>query len=267
MQSYLVAAPESVGVLQGIIHHSKFLESVLPSFIRYDARAHQVSSMLLELTHGRSAGIRRVAPDLVKYHGYDPFIRTVGEHATSCIGTEDAPRNIEEVSNSFAYCHKTLERAIDEAQSSLVTDYTVVPPSPSLATQALSAVLGGLKATWRDPSELSDDAMAKLVRHQSDLRVLQTHADVRAALAYTDKLVSTYGELVKTAKSSGEPSPLIDQKVSEALSQFTVWRGSVLTFLLQEQAQRALDSYSLCVADTMTQLVHDGLPSKDAHVQ
>eukprot|EP00744_Colponema_vietnamica_P017406 GILI01024454.1.p1 GENE.GILI01024454.1~~GILI01024454.1.p1 ORF type:complete len:363 (-),score=25.24 GILI01024454.1:149-1198(-) len=251
MESYLIAAPESIGVLQGIIHHCKFLESVLPSFVRFDARSHQVNSLLLSLAAGRE-GLAKVAPDLLTLHSYDPFVTTLSEHAVSTIGLGECPVTMKEVSDSFAFCHKALESAIDDAQKRLVGERVIVPSSPSLPAQALSAFLSNFRLAHSKEIEEGFD------RKDTDLRVLYTPADVRAALGYTEQLINGSRHSIKNATTN---SPYASPEVIEAVKQFSVWKESALTFMLQQQAQRALDSYVLCIADTLTQQVQEGIPA------
>ncbi|KAG5510977.1 hypothetical protein JKF63_06479 [Porcisia hertigi] len=264
LHAYLAALPEAIGALKGLSNHYRYMSEEMPRFTGFDIACSKVHQLALMLEHGRVVGIERVAETVQNVFAAEPLIQTVCTSITAAPAPLH-PRSIDAASSTFSFCMEELDRAVGAvAMRHAMRPEKPQATMPGIFSDSVRRLVGMFQADTlskgqRQLAERRKDLERVLRRAQ---RQLHTEDDVRAALEYTkelDKLLSSESPektvfLRSPSFSNDEFLVAVrsDAEVKKAIQQLHLWRDSATTFLVHRQAEGALYSYSLLLAETLT---------------
>lgn len=291
LKSYIVALPESLGVLQGVQYHYDYLSKEMPQFLTFDVAAATVHNFGLLLSQAENVGVASVSSTLRHLMGFDDFVDAV---CTNVEGTQhvEVPRNIEEASRTFTFCMEQL----DEARDEVVERYggvSIIKPAFVDEVQERrkgSLLLDGLRMGLRKlrvgtltahQKEVEKRRKAIEALFKNERQHLQTDEDVRAAMDHVATIKhllrsedshataspSSQSHSSRNAIEEGMPPQLVlaiqcDHGVQLALQQAELWRNAAGTLMLQRQAQEALRSYHILLSEALSRVYPQPIASK-----
>lgn len=274
LHAYLKALPEAIGAMKGLANHYRYMTEEMPKFMGFDIACAKVHNLALMLEHGRAVGIERVAPTLQEMFAAEPLVQTVCAGISDASTTAPHPSSVAEASATFSFCMEELDRAVAEvaAKFAAVLEEPAAPTPGPLSDGVRKIVIASkadvLSSGQRQLAERRKDLERMLRRAQ---RQLHTEEDVRAAVDYTKQLdqhlaatasaapkTSILSALTSSSSSARENEFLAavraSASVKSAMELVDLWRDSATTFLVHRQAEDALQSYHLLLAETLTQV-------------
>ncbi|KAL7697591.1 hypothetical protein N2W54_004971 [Lotmaria passim] len=270
LHAYLKALPEAIGAMRGLANHYRYMSDEMPKFMGFDIACSKVHNLALMLEHGRIVGIERVAPTLREMFAAEPLVQSVCEGVDDSSAAVQHPTSIAEASATFAFCMEEVDRAV----AAVAAGYAAALETPPSATPGpLSDGMRKIGETFR--ADVLSSGQRQLAERRKDLekmlrrarRQLYTEEDVRAAVEYTKQLDEHF--------VAGAPKPSIffglssssspgkneflaavrsDTAVKQAIQQVDLWRDAATAFLVNRQAEDALQSYHLLLAETLTKV-------------
>jgi hypothetical protein len=263
--SYLVALPESLGILKGVSNHFRYATEELQRFGAYDITVSKVHNFGLLLSAMECFGVAKSCAALKELFTAEPLIHAV---SSSVVALDDvsevaAPASISEANRTYLFVVESLEKSIEEAGVRHHAEVQSNTPELSVVGQAVSDRLASLKVV-ANPLQLraqknQEDANN---REKRLLRRLLTMEDV--ALAAKDAVVSVNRlshPNLNEPLTSVDRYILADEKVKMCVKQLDLWRAAAERFLIEAQAASALKSYQTLLAHSLAQ-VHD-VPSQN----
>ncbi|KAG5507244.1 hypothetical protein JIQ42_06650 [Leishmania sp. Namibia] len=264
LHAYLSALPEAIGALKGLSNHYRYMSEEMPKFMGFDIACSKMHNLALMLEHGKAVGIERVAATVREMFAAEPLVHTV---CTSIIEAPAPPRpsSIAAASATFTFCMEEVDRAV----GAVAMRYAAALEEPPAATPGILSDsvrklvrmtrVDTLSRGQRQLAERRKDLERMLRRAQ---RQLHTEEDIRAALEYTKELdrhlaavsPSRTGVLLSRSSSRNDFLTAVrsDSEVKKAVQQLDLWRDSATSFLVHRQAEDALRSYYLLLAETLT---------------
>ncbi|KAG5486261.1 hypothetical protein LSCM1_07384 [Leishmania martiniquensis] len=264
LHAYLSALPEAIGALKGLSNHYRHMSEEMPKFMGFDIACSKMHNLALMLEHAKAVGIERVAATVREMFPAEPLVDAV---CTSIIEAPAPPHptSIAAASETFTFCMEELDQAV----GAVAMRYGAALEEPSTATSGILSdsvrkLVGLTRADTltrgqRQLAERRKDLERMLRRAQ---RQLHTEEDIRAALDYTRELnhhlvavaPSRTGVLLPSLSKKNDFLAAVrsDEEVKKAAQQLDLWRDSATTFLVHRQAQDALESYYLLLAETLT---------------
>ncbi|CAJ1005933.1 hypothetical protein Q4I28_001250 [Leishmania naiffi] len=268
LHAYLAALPEAIGALKGLSNHYRYMLEEMPKFAGFDVACSKMHNLALMLEHSRTVGIERVAATVQEMFAAEPLVQAV---CTSIVAAPAPPHpsSIAAASATFTFCMEELDHAV----GTVAMRYAAVlqePPAatPGILSDSIRKIVGMTRADTlsrgqRHLARRQDDLERMLRRAQ---RQLHTEEDIRAALDYTKELddhlaaaTPRRGALFLSSSSRKDDflaAVRSDSEVKKAIQQINLWRDSAVTFLVHRQAEDALQSYYLLLAETLT-AVHE----------
>ncbi|KAK7196613.1 hypothetical protein NESM_000600000 [Novymonas esmeraldas] len=264
LHAYLAALPEAVGALKGLSNHYRYVAEEMPKFLGFDIACSKVHNLGLMLEHGRAVGLERVAATVQEMFAAEPLVQVVCASITSA-PVPPHPRSIADASATFTFCMEELDRAVGGVAARYAAPAVAPPPpTPGLLSDTVRRMIGMTRADTlsggrRRLAERRKDMEEMLRRAQ---RQLHTEEDVRAALDYTVELDGHFaaGAPRRAGLWAAVPSGAedfvaavrADAEVKKAIQQLDLWRDAATTLLVHRQAEAALQSYHLLLAETLT---------------
>lgn len=265
LHAYLAALPEAIGALKGLSNHYRYMTEEMPKFMGFDIACSKMHNLALMLEHGRTVGIERVAATVQEMFAAEPLVQAVCESITTAPASPH-PTSIAAASATFTFCMEELDRAV----GAVAVRYAAALEAPPAVTPGLLSDWVR-KATVITRADMLSGGQRRLAERRKDLermlqraqRQLHTEEDIRAALDYTTELdqhlVAGAPRRLKFLRSASAASPdeflaavRSDSEVKKAVEQLDLWRDSAATFLVHRQAEDALQSYYLLLAETLT---------------
>lgn len=273
LHAYLKALPEAIGAMKGLANHYRYMNEEMPKFMGFDIACSKVHNLALMLEHGRSVGIQHVAPTLREMFAAEPLVQTVCEGVADAASTAPHPTDVAQASATFSFCMEELDRAVAEVAAGYAAALEAPPAAtPGPLSDGVRKIVDASRADvlsrgQRQLAERRKDLEKMLRRAQ---RQLHTEEDVRAAVEYTKQLdehlaagapkkASILAGLVPSSLTSSSQNEFLDAvrsnpSVKDAILQVDLWRDSATTFLVNKQAEDALHSYHLLLAETLTKV-------------
>lgn len=260
LHAYLHALPEALGALKGVTNHYRYMSEEMQKFVGFDIACCKLHNLSLLLQHGRTVGLTRTAGTIQEMFVAEPLVTSVVHSVMQTDGIS-CPTTIAEASATFTFCMEDLEAAIAHV-TKRYADSLVVPAEPSL-----NVVSDGVRELVKKSQlDLLSSGQRELVKKRASLdailvreqRQLHTLEDIRVALSYVEKVRSHFTQAPKRGLFRKEDKFLVavqsDDSVRQSLQQIEIWQNATATFLLQQQAQDALDCYQLLLAETLTKV-------------
>ncbi|KPI84278.1 hypothetical protein ABL78_6669 [Leptomonas seymouri] len=271
LHSYLKALPEAIGAMKGLANHYRYMSEEMPRFMGFDIACLKVHNLALLLEHGRAVGMERVAPTLKEMFAAEPLVQAVCEGINSSSTAVSRPSTIADASATFAFCMEELDRAVANVAAGHAAALEEPPaPTPGPLSDGVRIIVETsqadvLSSGQRQLAERRKELEKMLRRAQ---RQLHTEEDVRAAVEYTKQLdehltagarrTSVFSGLAPFLSSTSHNAFLAavrsDAAVKSAVRQVDLWRDSATDFLVNRQAEDALLSYHLLLAETLTKV-------------
>jgi hypothetical protein len=266
LHAYLKALPEAIGAMKGLANHYRYMSEEMPKFMGFDIACAKVHNLALMLEHGRAVGIERVAPTLKEMFAAEPLVQVVCEGISDSASAAPHPASIAEASATFSFCMEELDRAVAEVMAGYAA---ALETPPALTPGPLSD--GVRKLVDASRADVLTSGQRQLAERRKDLekmlrqarRQLHTEEDVRAAVEYTKEIdqhlaagatkTSSFFQLTSSANQTEFLAAVRSSTaVKSAIRQVDLWRDAATTFLVHRQAEDALRSYQLLLAETLT---------------
>ncbi|CAC9449867.1 conserved hypothetical protein [Leishmania infantum JPCM5] len=264
LHAYLAALPEAIGALKGLSNHYRYMSEEMTKFMGFDIACSKMHNLALMLEHGKAVGIERVAAAVQEMFAAEPLVQTV---CTSILAAPAPPHpsSIAAASATFTFCMEELDRAVGKVAMRYAAALEELPnATPGILSDSVRKLVGMTRADTlskgqRQLAERRRDLERMLRRAQ---RQLHTEEDIRAALDYTRELdqhlqaaAPKRTDLLLSLPSRKDnflAAVRSDSEVKKAIQQINLWRDSATTFLVHRQAEDALQSYYLLLAETLT---------------
>lgn len=261
LHAYLLAMPEALGALKGLTNHYRYMSEEMRKFVGFDIACSKLHNLSLLLQHGRAVGFPRVAETVREMFAAEPLVTAMCDNVAQLDGI-GYPRSVAEASGSFAFCIEELEAAVAAAGQRYADTLAApaVAKTPGAVSDGVREVLrkGQLDRLSAGQRELTQRRAALDRLMAREQRQLQSEEDIRAALEYVAKVAAHFSVAPKKSVFSKEDKFLVavqaDKGVRRAVQQASLWRSSAATFIMQRQAQDALDCYQLLLAETLTKV-------------
>ncbi|KPA74225.1 putative mitochondrial hypothetical protein [Leptomonas pyrrhocoris] len=267
LHAYLKALPEAIGAMKGLANHYRYMSEEMPKFIGFDIACSKVHNLALMLEHGRTVGVERVAPTLREMFAAEPLVQAVCDGICDAASAVPHPSSVAETGATFSFCMEELHHAVAEVTAGYAAALEEPPaPTPGPLSDGVRKVVAAARADvlsngQRQLAERRKDLEKMLRRAQWQLH---TEEDVRAAVEYTrqlDQHLASHSPAtshLSSASPAGKDEILAairsDTAVKNAMRQVDLWRDSATTFLVNHQAEDALQSYHILLAETLTKV-------------
>lgn len=256
--SFLVALPESLGVLKGISNHFRYATEQLQRFSAFDITVSKVHNFSLLLSSVESIGLPKTCAALKELFTAEPLIYAVSSSVVALdrASEVDAPTSIAEANKTYTYVMESLESSIEEATARYhETMLQSQTPELSLVGQTLSNQLQALRTECNPQQVRAQKAAAELEAREKRLtRRLLSISDVAAAAAASTSALQQLRNVEHCAAL--EKYVLSDEKVKMNVKQLDLWRAAAERFVIEAQAASALRSYQTLLSHSLAQ-VHD----------
>ncbi|EPY23016.1 hypothetical protein STCU_07942 [Strigomonas culicis] len=259
LHSYIVALPEAIGALKGLTNHYRYMSEEMRKFVNFDVACSKVHHLALLLDHGGLASLPSVAPTLQRMFRAEPLIDVVCENMKELQDVQ-CPSSVAEASSLFTYCMGELDDAVEKASKAYFQFSENPRHTPSVAADSMHKLTNLFKI------DTLSHGQRELVKKRALLdrllikekRQLHTVEDVRAALDHVERVKEKFGQPAKKSfffkDDDHQVSLQRDLAVTKAVKQLELWKSVTATFLLQEQAREALQSYSILLSETLTKV-------------